>query len=73
MSTIVDKAVAALRKLPEDRQTEIAEVVLAAAETPEILTSAEKVALEDGLADANAGRFASDAEVKTAFDRLRTA
>jgi len=73
MTTIVEKAIDALRSLPEDRQRELAEIVIAEAEEPEQLTPAEQAAVDEGLAQAKAGEFATEEEVEAAFARLRSA
>lgn len=73
MTTIVDKAIDALRSLPEDRQRELAESVIAAAEDTEELTAAEQAAVDEGLAQAKAGEFVSDEEVARLFRDLSAA
>ena len=73
MTTIVDKAIDALRSLPEDRQRELAKSVIAAAEDTEELTAAEQAAVDEGLAQAKAGEFVSDEEVARLFRDLSAA
>ena len=70
----MEKAIQAIRRLPADRQDELAEAMLAAAETPPVEYSAEQLAaIDEGMADADAGRFASDEDVKSLFARFRAA
>ena len=74
MTKLLEKAIAAVRKLAPERQDELAEVLLSASsETPLELTTEELEAVEAGLADANAGRFATDEEVEELFAKFRAA
>lgn len=73
-STKLDTAIAAVRDLPESRQDELADAILAAANTADRnYTSAQLQAIDEGLADADAGRFASDEDVERLFARFRGA
>ena len=73
-STKLDTAIAAVRDLPESRQDELADAILAAANTADRnYTSAQLQAIDEGLADAEAGRFASDEDVERLFARFRGA
>lgn len=73
-STKLDTAIAAVRDLPEARQDELAEAILAAADVSEqSYTLAQLQAIDEGLADAEAGRFASDEDVERLFARFRRA
>jgi len=65
MQSLVEQAVAALRALPPERQNELAEAVLQAAAnwTPRAYTAEQLAAIDQGLADADAGRFVSDDEL----------
>ena len=72
MITKFEQALAALRKLPEDRQDELAEALTLAAQMPvKSYTDAENVAIDEGVADADAGRFITDDELQATFARFR--
>ena len=74
MTKMMEKAIKAIRGLPEDRQDELAEAMLAVAEMPAGGYSAEQLAaIDEGIADAQAGRFASDEDVERLFARYRAA
>ena len=73
-STKLDTAIAAVRDLPEQRQDELADAILAAADVSEqSYTPAQLQAIDEGLADAEAGRFASEEDVERLFARFRGA
>ena len=72
MNKLMEKAIEALTRLPEDRQEELAEYILSVSEEPAVLTDDEKAAIDEGMADLKAGRFASDVEVEATFKRLRS-
>ena len=68
MTQLLDRAIAAARRLPPEAQDEIARSVLflAGEETePVQLTVAEKAWLAPSLAQAARGKFATDEEVAT--------
>jgi len=74
MTKLLEEAIAAVRKLPEQRQDELAEVLRAASETrANAHTKEQRDAIEAGIADADAGRFASDDEVAALFSKYRAA
>ena len=70
MSSKIDQAIEAVRKLPRERQDEIADILSALSaevpSTPELLA-----AIDEGIADADAGRFADPALVDGLFARFR--
>lgn len=72
MTRLMEKALEAIRELPEAEQDELARMILeATGQAPGYdPTPAEMEAIEEGLADADAGRFATDAEVAAAFGRF---
>ncbi len=73
MSSKLEQALDALRKLPEERQDELAEALyLGAQTTTENHTAAQLAAIDEGIADAEAGRFASDQEVAVLLARFRS-
>ena len=73
-STKLDTAIAAVRDLPEARQDELADAILAAANTADrSYTPAQLQAIDEGIADAEAGRFASEEDVERLFARFRSA
>ena len=74
MTKLLEKAIAAVRKLAPERQDEVAGMILSvSSDTPLELTAEELKAVEAGLADADAGRFATDEEVETLFAKFRPA
>ena len=74
MTKLMEKAIQALRGLPADRQDEIAEAMLAVAQTPAVeYSAAQLAAIDEGIADADAGRFAPDEDVRRLFARFRAA
>ncbi len=74
MIKLMEKAIKALKGLPEDRQEELAGYILHAVEEPIMkLTDAERAAVQEGLAAADAGDFATDEEIEAISGRLRSA
>ena len=73
MTTRLERALQAVRGLPPERQDEVAEAleIMAAQGPARPYTDAENRAIDAGLADAEAGRFATDEEVEDVFRRLR--
>ena len=75
MTTKLDRALEQVRKLPRERQDHIADVLLTMA-TPlseNDYTPEQIAAIEEGLADAAAGRFASPDDMEAFFARYRSA
>ncbi len=71
MSNKLEQAVEEARKLPENRQDEVADVLLgmtadAPEYTPEIIA-----AIDEGIADADAGRFVPAEAVEKLFKPFR--
>ena len=60
----------ALERLSPERQRELADVLQQLADTP-TLSREQKGAIDEGLAQADAGDFASDEEVAALFARYR--
>ncbi len=74
MTKLMEKAIKALKGLPEDRQEELTGYILYAVEEPIMkLTDAERAAVQEGLAAADAGDFATDEEIEAISGRLRSA
>ena len=74
MTKLLEEAIEAVRRLPRERQDVVASAMLAAAEeAPDVDRTALDAAIDEGIADADVGRFASDEEIKRLFDRLRAA
>lgn len=72
MENTLEKAVAALRSLPPERQEELAAAVVAAANAQvRPYTVAENAAIDEGLADADAGRFVTDDQLAATFARFK--
>jgi predicted transcriptional regulator len=74
MTHLMEKALAAVRRWPASRQDEAAEMLLALDRLgPEAYraSDAELRAVDEALAQAERGEFASEAEVEAAFARFR--
>jgi len=63
MTTLHEQTVEYVLKLPEQQLDELSQ---------QIEKERKRRAIEAGKADAAAGRFATDEEVKTLFDKYRT-
>lgn len=73
MTKLLDQALEAVRRLPQDTQDEIARTMLELVGNegqPEAIDAAHLPAVLEGLAQAKRGEFASDAEVEAAFRRF---
>jgi len=74
MTKLLEQAIAAVRKLPPERQDELAEILFSlSSDVPLQVTEHERIVIEAGLADADAGQFASEEDVSALFARHRTA
>jgi predicted transcriptional regulator len=73
MTKLLEEAVDKLSQLPEGRQNELAQILIdvAAADlSPYQLTEEERVAVKEGLAQAERGELASDEEVAALWTRF---
>jgi hypothetical protein len=72
MTKLLEKALAAVQKLPPDSQDEIARAMLnlAGDGEPEEIDPAHLSDVLEGLAQAKRRQFATDAEVEAAFRRF---
>jgi hypothetical protein len=73
MSKLLEKALEAVRRLPPESQDEIARTVLhlvSGDREPEPVDPAHLAAVLQGLEQAKSGRFATEAEVESAFRRF---
>ena len=73
MSDLMEKALAVVGRWPASRQDEAAALLLALDRLGATYTASpeELAAIDEGLAQAERGEFASDAEVEAAFQRFR--
>jgi hypothetical protein len=74
MTKLMEKALAAVRDWPQDRQDEAAELLLALdrlGATPYRATGEELLAIDEALAQVQRGQRATAAEVESAFARFR--
>lgn len=73
MTKLLENAVEAIRGMPDATQDAIARFILdvARAGPPEPIQYEHRAAVAEGLAEADAGEFASDAEVEAAFRHFR--
>jgi predicted transcriptional regulator len=72
MTKLLDQAIEKVRELPEADQDDAAEMLLWAIETrgvPIPLDDETAAAIEEGLAQARRGEFASDAEIAALWKR----
>lgn len=71
MNALLEKAVARIRELPEDRQEELAEIMLELAEEPVALLSEEQVAeVELANREAADGKIASPERMAALWRRF---
>ena len=74
MTLLLEKAIDIIRNLPDQRQDELAVALFAAAGAGAAeLSEPELRAVQDGLEDVRAGRFANPSEIETIFTRHRHA
>ena len=73
MTDLMEKALAAIGRWPASRQDEAAEMLLALDRLGASYTASadELAAIDEALAQAQRGEFATDAEVEAAFQRFR--
>ena len=73
MTDLMEKALAAVSRWPAERQDEAAELLLVLDRLGEtyVVTDDELAAIDEALAQAQRGEFATDAEVEAAFARFR--
>ena len=73
MTKLLEQAIEAVRRLPEDSQDEIARTILHLAGNdvePEPVDPAHLAAVLEGLAQAKRREFATDDEIEAAFRRF---
>lgn len=74
MTQLLDTAIVAARRLPDDAQDDIARLVLrlASDDAPEpiALTADERAAIETSLGQAARGEFANEAEVEAVWAKF---
>lgn len=73
MTQLLEKAVERLSLLPDERQNELARMLIDVAAQdihPYTFTPEEHIAVEEGLAQAERGEFATDAEVAAMWERF---
>ena len=72
MDKLLERAIEKVKALPEDRQRYAAEVlehIAASSDDFYVLTEEEERLIDEGLDDLDAGRIASEAEVRAVFDK----
>lgn len=73
MTKLLDDAVAVVRRLPSERQDEIAAAILGLAEDDKRDIDPDHLAaIDEGLRQIERGEFASDDEVAAAYGLFRT-
>jgi hypothetical protein len=73
MTKLLEKALDAVRRLPPESQDQIALAMLSLTgndDEPEKIDPAHLADVLEGLAEANRGEFATDAEIEAAFRRF---
>jgi len=73
MNALLEKAVARIRELPEERQNELAEIMLDLADHPDAwIPSGDQLAeIEAAKLQAREGKFATDEEMAETWRRFR--
>jgi predicted transcriptional regulator len=73
MTDLMEKALAAISRWPAARQDEAAELLLVLDRLGDTYAASadELAAIDEGLAQAERGEFATDAEIEAAFARFR--
>jgi len=71
MTRLLDKAISRLRRLPDERQNELAEVILDLAENTDFqLSDAQVAEVKLAVAEADRGEFATEAQMTTLWKRF---
>jgi predicted transcriptional regulator len=73
MTKLLDDAIQRVKELPQERQDELARMLIDVAASdlaPYVLTDEERKAVEEGLAEAERGEFATDEEVAAMWRRF---
>ena len=74
MTKLLEQAIEPLRKLPPQRQDELAEMItMAVGEETTPYTPGQLAAIDEGIRDADAGRFVNGMEVSALFAKYRSA
>jgi hypothetical protein len=74
MTDLMEKAIASVRGWPAHQQDEAAELLLALGRLgpgPYVANGDELAAIDEAMAELEAGEYATDAEVEAAFSRFR--
>jgi hypothetical protein len=74
MTDLMEKAIASVRSWPARQQDEAAEILLALdrlGADAYVAGEDELLAIDEALAQIEAGEYATDAEIKTAYSRFR--
>jgi hypothetical protein len=72
MTKVLEDAIEKVRKLPDDRQAYVAEVleqIAAAGSGPFVVPEAHRAAVLEGLSQAQRGDFVSDDEMSTLWEK----
>jgi predicted transcriptional regulator len=70
MTKLLEKAISRIRELPEDRQDELAEMLLDCADQPKVILTPEQIAeVELAIQEADEGKFATDEEMAALWKR----
>ena len=70
MTKLLEKAISRIRELPEDRQDELAEMLLDCADQPRVILTPEQIAeVELAIQEADEGKFATEEEMAALWKR----
>jgi hypothetical protein len=71
MTKLLEKAISRIRELPDDRQDELAEMLLDCADQPKVLLTPEQIAeVELAIQEADEGKFATEEEMAETWKRF---
>ena len=72
MTKVLEDAIEKMRRLPEDRQVYVAEIleqIAAAGSDPFVVPESHRAAVLEGLAEAERGEFVSDEEMAALWEK----
>ena len=74
MISVLEKAIAKIQSLPDDRQRYAAEILeqIAAGSGVHALSAEERRLVREGLAELDRGEVASEKQVRAVYDKYRT-
>ena len=71
MTKLLEKAISRIRELPEDRQDELAEMLLDCADQPKVILTPEQIAeVELAIQEADEGKFATEEQMAALWKKF---